>query len=43
MWCQSLSVLNPYEALRESNSKNMNERKRERFNFWRKRKGVSVV
>lgn len=34
MWSQSLSVLNPYEALLESNRKKQKERKR---------KDVSVV
>ena len=41
MWSQSLSVLNPYESLLESNRKK--ELKRNRFIFWRKRKDVSVV
>ena len=47
MWCLSLSVLNPYEAPLESNSKNMNGLKRHNFIFWLKRKlkrkDVSVV
>ena len=43
MWSQSLSVLNPYEALLESNRKKQMERKRNRFIFWLKRKDVSVV
>ena len=43
MWSQNLSVLNPYEALLESNRKKKKELKRNRFIFWRKRKDVSAV
>ena len=43
MWSQSFSVLNPYEALLESNRKKQKERKRNRFIFWRNRKDVSAV
>ena len=40
---EGLRVLNPYEALLESNRKKQKERKRNRFIFWRNRKDVSAV